>query len=61
MTLDPGASHGLRVAELLEWKDQPTTESADVALRLSLIGVAAIEALWFATLGYLVYGLAGRL
>lgn len=57
MTRNARSAPGLRVAELLEWKDQPTTESVDVALRLSLLGVAAIEALWFATLGYLIYDL----
>jgi hypothetical protein len=58
MTRNAAPASGLRVAELLEWKDQPTTEPVDVALRLSLLGVAAIETLWFAALGDLVYHLA---
>jgi hypothetical protein len=55
---------GVRLAELLEWKDQPAPirrEPVDVALRFSLLGVAAIEAVWFAALGFLIYNLAGRL
>jgi hypothetical protein len=58
MTRNAGPAPRVRVAELLEWKDQPTRESLDIALRLSLLGVAAIEALWFTTLGYLIYDLA---
>jgi hypothetical protein len=52
---------GLRLAELLEWKDQPAPtrrEPVDVALRLSLLCVAAIETLWFAALGYVIYSWA---
>jgi hypothetical protein len=55
---------GIRQVELFEWKDHPTParrESADVALGLSLLGVAAIEAAWFAALGFLIYSLAGQL
>jgi hypothetical protein len=58
MTRNAMPTSGLRVVELLEWKDQPTRESVDVALRLSLLCVAAIEALWFTALGYLIYDLA---
>lgn len=35
--------------------------SPDVALRLSLLGVAAVEAVWFGALGFLIYTLAGQL
>ena len=61
-----GSQHGsgLGQAELLEWKDQPASAGrmrGDVALRLSLLGVAAIEAVWFGALGFLIYSLAGRL
>jgi hypothetical protein len=58
----PPAS-GLHPVELFEWKDQPSLrrDSADVALGLSLLGVAAIEAIWFAALGFLIYSLANRL
>jgi hypothetical protein len=64
MTRPSPPGSGLRLAELLEWKDHPASvrrEPADVALRLSLLGVAAIEAGWFAALGLLIYRLAGRL
>jgi hypothetical protein len=55
---------GLPRAELLEWKDRPASarrESVDIALGLSLIAVAAVEAVWFAVLGYLIYTISGSL
>jgi len=61
MTRAGQPTSGHRPAELLEWKDQPAPvrrEPVDVALRLSLLGVAAIEALWFAVLGYVIYSWA---
>lgn len=64
MTRPAPPAPGLRPAELLEWKDQPAAvrrEPVDVALRLSLLGVAAIEAVWFAALGFLIYRLASQL
>jgi hypothetical protein len=64
MTTSSPSAPRLRLAELLEWKDQPPPdrrESVDVALRLSLLGVAAIEAVWFTALGFLIYSLAGSL
>ena len=64
MTRGVPPSSGVQLAELLEWKDQPASirgEYVDVALGLSLLGVAAIEAVWFAALGFLIHTLAGRL
>jgi hypothetical protein len=64
MTRNAPPASGAGLAELLEWKDQPASirrESVDVALGLSLLGVAAIEAVWFAALGFLIYSLASRL
>jgi hypothetical protein len=64
MTRSAPPASRIRLAQLLEWKDQPTSirrESVDIALRLSLLGVAAIEAVWFAAIGFLIHSLAGQL
>jgi hypothetical protein len=62
MTGRASSRTGLPHAELLEWKDRPAGargESVDVGLRLSLVAVAAVEAAWFAVLGYLIYRISG--